>query len=266
MQNVKKLAITAFVAIMVNFILFEAMALLNRARELSKPVFETVQVRFITPVEAERKDNDNDLMPLTTLAPELPPPPRPSEITPQPQLLALDYRPLETPAPKTVPKPLREEPSPPPIVPTQPVEETVDEPPVEAVETPAPPTPEVIEAADEPAPPQIFQTNSTHPQTETRDEPMSVGTVDQAPRIQAAPNPVYPSSALRRRLEGSVTVQFQVDRQGQVIEANVIDRRGPSLFEQPALEAIRQWRFTPAEHEGRQVNVWVVQTLNFQLR
>ncbi|KAA2284618.1 energy transducer TonB [Arenimonas fontis] len=65
------------------------------------------------------------------------------------------------------------------------------------------------------------------------------------PRLASAPIPRYPLMALRRRIEGEVTVAFVVRADGSVEAPRVLSAQPEGVFEEAALEAVRRWRFEP---------------------
>ena len=62
-------------------------------------------------------------------------------------------------------------------------------------------------------------------------------------RVLHRVEPVYPSEARARRIQGDVTVEFTVNSQGEVVEARAAD--GPEELREAALDAIREFRFSP---------------------
>ncbi len=70
------------------------------------------------------------------------------------------------------------------------------------------------------------------------------------PRRQGAPN--YPPSARRKGLEGYALAEFIIDENGDVTSVEIKQSSDP-VFEQPTIEAIRKWKFTPGEKDGRAV-------------
>ncbi|WP_146907324.1 energy transducer TonB [Arenimonas daejeonensis] len=68
------------------------------------------------------------------------------------------------------------------------------------------------------------------------------------PQLLSAPPPRYPLVALRRKIEGSVTVEFTIQPDGSVTSPRVVSADPPGLFEEAALVAAARWRFerTPA--------------------
>ncbi len=77
------------------------------------------------------------------------------------------------------------------------------------------------------------------------------------------PTPTYPEKARKERIEGKVTLKLLVNVDGSVRDVNVLE--GPEVFHQAAIDATLQWRFKPAEHNGKVVPVWVVTPIEFSL-
>jgi protein TonB len=63
------------------------------------------------------------------------------------------------------------------------------------------------------------------------------------PRLLEAPSPRYPLPALRRKIEGSVTVEFTVQPDGSVSSPRVLTADPAGLFDEAALAAAARWRF-----------------------
>ncbi len=76
-----------------------------------------------------------------------------------------------------------------------------------------------------------------------------------APRVASAPPPRYPALALRRRIEGEVTLVFTIRADGTVDAPRVVAASPSGVFEEAALAAIQRWRFEPVARpvESRQV-------------
>jgi len=66
--------------------------------------------------------------------------------------------------------------------------------------------------------------------------------------------PVFPSEARRGHIGGRVIVEFVVDKGGRVQQPQVL-RSSHRIFEAPALEAIRKWKFEPGQKDGDIVQV-----------
>lgn len=63
------------------------------------------------------------------------------------------------------------------------------------------------------------------------------------PQLLSAPSPRYPLVALRRKIEGSVTVAFVIQPDGSVGSPRVVAADPPGMFEEAALVAAARWRF-----------------------
>lgn len=94
--------------------------------------------------------------------------------------------------------------------------------------------------------------------------PVPVGGQIGAPQKVRDVSPVYPAIAQSARVEGIVIIQATIDETGRVIDAKVL--RSVPLLDQAALEAVRQWQYTPTRLNGVPVAVIMTVTVRFQLR
>lgn len=78
--------------------------------------------------------------------------------------------------------------------------------------------------------------------------------------------PDYPRYARRHAVEGKVTVEFVVTRDGRVEDARVVASNPGEVFDSAALEAVRQWTFEPFTLDGNPVSRELSQTLEFTLK
>jgi protein TonB len=76
-------------------------------------------------------------------------------------------------------------------------------------------------------------------------------------------DPVYPPVAVAAQAEASVTLEASIDERGRVVDVTVL--RGHSLFDEAALEAVRQWAYTPTLRDGVPVPIIMTITVHFQL-
>lgn len=74
----------------------------------------------------------------------------------------------------------------------------------------------------------------------------------------------YPEMARRAGIEGRVTVQFIVNEQGKVENAQVVRGIGGGCDEE-ALKAVQQAEFNPGQQRGRPVRVQYALSINFRL-
>jgi len=90
---------------------------------------------------------------------------------------------------------------------------------------------------------------------------------EQTPQIVKRVNPTYPDIARSAEVGGKVVVQFFVDKKGNVKNAKAVKADPKGLgFEEAAVEAIMQWKFTPALQRENPVGVWVSQTITFEIK
>ena len=87
---------------------------------------------------------------------------------------------------------------------------------------------------------------------------------DVPPMITHFVEPTYPAEAEKNNLEGVVRVKVLVGPSGRAEASRVVYSSNP-IFERPALTAATQWRFDPAELEGKVVRAAVVLPVFFRL-
>ena len=76
---------------------------------------------------------------------------------------------------------------------------------------------------------------------------------------------ITPTKARRRSVEGEVVLEIIVRRDGSVGDVKILKRLGAGLDDR-AVQAVRQWRFTPARRLGSPVDVVVEVAVEFKLR
>lgn len=88
--------------------------------------------------------------------------------------------------------------------------------------------------------------------------------VEKEPQIVKKVEPKYPELAMRAGLEGKVWVKIWVDKEGKVKQV-VVMKSDAEIFNEPAVEAARQFVFTPAYMNNGPVSVWVSVPFKFRL-
>jgi protein TonB len=83
------------------------------------------------------------------------------------------------------------------------------------------------------------------------------------PRKVRHVNPVYPEIARQARVQGVVILEATISPKGKVVELRVL--RGVPLLDQAAMDAVRQWEYTPTVLNGEAVPVIMTITVNFRL-
>lgn len=87
------------------------------------------------------------------------------------------------------------------------------------------------------------------------------------PRILSKVEPVYPEEARRDGIRGSVGVRIEVLENGRPGEIEVQRSSGHDSLDEAALQAVRKWRFVPAQEEdsGRTILCFTTLTVVFRL-
>jgi periplasmic protein TonB len=85
------------------------------------------------------------------------------------------------------------------------------------------------------------------------------------PRLLREVRPDYTEDGRRRNVEGDVMLEIVVRRDGAVGDVKLVQGLGAGL-DQRAIEAVRQWRFSPAQRQGVAVDVIVEVAVEFKLR
>jgi bla regulator protein BlaR1 len=65
--------------------------------------------------------------------------------------------------------------------------------------------------------------------------------------------PAYPEHAAEQGIDGKVVLLVDVDAEGKALDVQVEKSEPAGVFDQAAIDAARQWRFTPAVEDGRTV-------------
>jgi protein TonB len=90
-----------------------------------------------------------------------------------------------------------------------------------------------------------------------------IAQLPEPPRKVVDVRPVYPDLARTARVEGTVILEAVLDTSGHVTQLHVV--RSVPLLDQAALDAVRQWRYSPSVYGGRPVSVLMTITILFKL-
>jgi protein TonB len=93
--------------------------------------------------------------------------------------------------------------------------------------------------------------------------PVRVGGDIKTPQKTKDVKPVYPAIAQSSRVSGVVIIEAVIGPDGKVSDAKVL--RSIPLLDQAALDAVRQWEFTPTFVKGVAVPVIMTVTVTFSL-
>ena len=64
------------------------------------------------------------------------------------------------------------------------------------------------------------------------------------------PKPIYPKIAIRRGIEGDVSLRVMLTASGVVSSVTVEKPSGSRLLDAAAVSAVKKWQFNPAMHQG----------------
>jgi protein TonB len=93
--------------------------------------------------------------------------------------------------------------------------------------------------------------------------PVRVGGTVRTPIKTYNVDPAYPAIARQAGIQGIVIIEATISEDGRVINARVL--RSVPLLDKEALEAVRQWQYTPTYLNGVPVPVIMTVTVNFTL-
>lgn len=94
--------------------------------------------------------------------------------------------------------------------------------------------------------------------------PVRAAQLPEMPRKLVDVHPVYPEVARAARVEGTVVLEAVLDTSGRITQLRVL--KSVPLLDQAALDAVRQWRYTPSLYGGRPVSVLMTVTVRFTLQ
>jgi len=100
---------------------------------------------------------------------------------------------------------------------------------------------------------------------DTNDVVMTDDSVDSPPRPTYRAPLSYPKSARARGVEGYVVLSLLISATGEIEKVQVLEADPAGVFEDAAREGVRNWRFEPAQYQGRNVKVWARQRVRFDL-
>jgi len=89
--------------------------------------------------------------------------------------------------------------------------------------------------------------------------------VEVKPQVIKAVQPEYPELAKKAGIEGRVVISVVVDEEGKVISAEIVSSTN-SIFNESALKAAYEYKFSPAMMKDKKVKVRVLIPFNFVIR
>jgi protein TonB len=77
--------------------------------------------------------------------------------------------------------------------------------------------------------------------------------------------PTYPAWAREQGIEGTVTLELTVTKEGKVSSPRVTSSCGHKRLDEEALKAIRKWTYEPAVQDGKPREVKIRERIRFRL-
>jgi protein TonB len=181
------------------------------------------------------------------------------------RLVIVDVFPIHPPLPPAPPLPRGPAKEPLPIVK-----------PTIVVEAPGGITPEIPIRPSEPLPGVEFSTGlvpgveysaappSPPPASVAAQVPVRAGVDIKRPAKVKDAVPIYPATARAARVEGIVIVEATIGPDGKVQDARIL--RSIRWLDDAALDAVRQWEYTPTLLNGTPIAIVMTVTVNFRLQ
>jgi TonB family protein len=88
----------------------------------------------------------------------------------------------------------------------------------------------------------------------------------QATKLISQIKPVYPESAQRQGIEGTVLLQAVIARDGSLLSLGVVNTLADPDLAAAAVDAVKQWRYEPTLLNGEPVEVVTTISVNFRLQ
>lgn len=85
------------------------------------------------------------------------------------------------------------------------------------------------------------------------------------PTLLSQVKPKYTSEALALKIQGTVTLEAVVSREGRPVEVRVTRSLDPRGLDEEAIKAVREWRFNPGRRGDTPVDVLVTVWLDFRI-
>jgi TonB family protein len=140
-----------------------------------------------------------------------------------------------------------------------PVSALLQAPPTAVAATPSQPAHETVEAIAKTSPTPKAQHRAVGKGAGSGSGGGKVGA--QTPQLLSSTTPRYPAKARRANVQGCATVKVTVGNTGRVIDCTIYHSTGSADLDTAALQAVKDWRFTPAATDSAMVLVRV----NFKL-
>ncbi len=78
-------------------------------------------------------------------------------------------------------------------------------------------------------------------------------------------DPIFPRAAMAGRMNGTVVVRCIIGKDGTCREPEILSSTF-AIFNQPAIDAVEQWRFAPGSYRGQIVETYFELTVRFNIK
>jgi TonB family protein len=92
--------------------------------------------------------------------------------------------------------------------------------------------------------------------------PVPIGGDVKPAKLIKSVQPVYPAMAKSQHVSGNVQIDALIDADGNVSAMKVLS--GPTLLRDAALQSLKQWKYQPAELDGKPTTMHLTVTLQFR--
>ena len=92
--------------------------------------------------------------------------------------------------------------------------------------------------------------------------PIPIGGDVKPAKLLKTVQPIYPQMARTQHVSGNVQIDALIDANGNVSAMNVLS--GPALLRDAALQSLKQWKYQPAELDGKPTSMHLTVTLQFR--
>jgi TonB family protein len=92
--------------------------------------------------------------------------------------------------------------------------------------------------------------------------PIPIGGDVKSAKLLKSVQPVYPQMARSQHVSGNVQIDALIDAEGNVGAMKVLS--GPALLRDAALQSLKQWKYQPAELDGKPTSMHLTVTLQFR--
>jgi TonB family protein len=90
------------------------------------------------------------------------------------------------------------------------------------------------------------------------------GKIASEPKLISSTRPVYPQVAKQTNVEGDVILAVDIDASGNVVAAK--PTAGPMYLRQAAVDAVRNWKYEPANLNGKPTSAQISVKIQFRLK